>query len=235
VRIAEQIVEYLKNGVAVNAVNMPALTPEQYRTMGPYVDLAERLGAFAAYISKGNPSAVRLYYFGKLADQNTHLIRNAGLAGVLRRSIEQRANAINAMQLAGDRGLDVVETHEKRSVHTDSVRLELQSDLGVTRVEGAVVLNKPRLVQVDGIACEAPLEGHITFLKNQDVPGVVGYVGGVLGRNGINIASFSLGRKDALAEAVAVIVTDQPVPESVLNQLLENKALTQARSVEFKN
>ncbi|HSM79273.1 MAG TPA: phosphoglycerate dehydrogenase, partial [Bryobacteraceae bacterium] len=181
VRIAEQIVEYLKNGVAVNAVNMPALTPEQYRTMGPYVDLAERLGAFAAYISKGNPSAVRLYYFGKLADQNTHLIRNAGLAGVLRRSIEQRANAINAMQLAGDRGLDVVETHEKRSVHTDSVRLELQSDLGVTRVEGAVVLNKPRLVQVDGIACEAPLEGHITFLKNQDVPGVVGYVGGVLG------------------------------------------------------
>lgn len=235
VRIAEQIVEYLKNGVAVNAVNMPALTPEQYRTMGPYVDLAERLGAFAAHISQGNPSAVRLFYFGKLADQNTHLIRNSALAGVLSRSLEQRANAINAMQLAGDRGLDVSETHEKRSVHTDSVRLELQTDAGVTRVEGAVVLDKPRLVQVDGISCEAPLEGHITFLKNQDVPGVVGYVGGVLGKNNINIASFSLGRKDALAEAVSVIVSDQSVPDAVLNQLLENKALTQARSVEFSH
>jgi D-3-phosphoglycerate dehydrogenase len=139
------------------------------------------------------------------------------------------------MQLAGDRGLDVSETHEKRSVHTDSVRLELQTDAGVTRVEGAVVLDKPRLVQVDGISCEAPLEGHITFLKNQDVPGVVGYVGGVLGKNNINIASFSLGRKDALAEAVSVIVSDQSVPDAVLNQLLENKALTQARSVEFSH
>jgi D-3-phosphoglycerate dehydrogenase len=235
VRIAEQIVEYLKNGVAVNAVNMPALTPDQYRTLGPYVELAERLGEFASHISKGNPKAVRLFYYGKLADQNTHLIRNAGLAGVLHRSLAHRANAINAMQLAGDRGLDVAETHEKRSAHTDSVRLELETDLGVTQVDGAVVLSRPRLIQVDGIACEAPLEGHITFLKNQDVPGVIGYVGRVLGENHINIASFSLGRKDALAEAVSVIVTDQPVADSVLAQLLENKALRQARSVKFQN
>lgn len=235
VRIAEQITEYLKSGVAVNAVNMPALSPEQYRTLGPYVDLAERLGAFAAYISKGNPKAARFFYFGKLADQSTQLVRNSGLAGILHRSLEQRANAINAMQLASDRGLDVAETHEKRLTHMDSVRIELETDLGVTQVDGAVVLGKPRLIQVDDIACEAPLEGHITFLKNQDVPGVIGYVGGVLGKNGINIASFSLGRKDALAEAVSVIVTDQPVPDGVLAQLLENKALTQARSVEFQS
>ena len=68
VRIAEQIVEYLQNGVALNAVNMPALTPEQYRTLGPYSKLAERLGNFASYISTGNPQTVRLLYFGKIAE-----------------------------------------------------------------------------------------------------------------------------------------------------------------------
>jgi D-3-phosphoglycerate dehydrogenase len=235
VRIAEQIVEYLKNGVALNAVNMPALTPEQYRTLGPYSKLAERLGKFASYISSGNPKTVRMLYFGKIAELNTHLVRNAGLAGVFQRSLEGKANAINAMQIAGSRGLTVAERHDKRTAHVDSVRLELETDAGVTAVEGAVVLDQPRLLHVDGIYCEAPLAGNLVFLKNEDVPGVVGFIGAVLGKNGINIASFSLGRRNAGAEAVSVIETDEPVPQNVLAELLTNSAVKLARSVKFTN
>jgi D-3-phosphoglycerate dehydrogenase len=114
------------------------------------------------------------------------------------------------------------------------VLLELETDTGVTSVEGAVVMDKPRLLQVDGIHCEAPLTGHLLFLKNADVPGVVGYIGSVTGQNKINIANFSLGRQDTHAgEAISVIETDQPVPETVLKQLLENKAVKVARSVEL--
>ena len=83
VRIAEQVVEYLQSGVAIHAVNMPALSPEQYRTLGPYISLAERLGNFAAHIATGNPNTIRLAYQGKIADGNTNLIRSAGMAGVL--------------------------------------------------------------------------------------------------------------------------------------------------------
>src|SRR5580698_4759240 len=90
VRIAEQVVEYLQNGVAINAVNMPALSPEQYRALGPYVTLAERLGNFAAHIATGNPKTVRLVYQGKIADSNTNLLRSAGVAGVLNRSLAQK-------------------------------------------------------------------------------------------------------------------------------------------------
>src|SRR5256714_13432302 len=134
VRIAEQVVEYLKNGVAINAVNMPALSPEQYRALGPYAALADRLGNFAAHIASGNPHTVRLHYFGKIAASNTNLLRNAGLAGVPGRSTSHRANLINAMQIAEQRGWDVVERHDKRSVHTDSIRLEVETDSGVTSV-----------------------------------------------------------------------------------------------------
>ena len=161
VRIAEQVVEYLKHGVAINAVNMPALSPEQYRALGPYATLADRLGNFAAHIASGNPHTVRLHYFGKIADNATSLLRNAGLAGVLARSTSQRANLINAMQIAEQRGWDVVERHDKRSVHTDSIRIDVETDSGVTTVEGAVVLGKPRLLQVDGIYCEAALSGFL--------------------------------------------------------------------------
>jgi D-3-phosphoglycerate dehydrogenase len=241
VRIAEQVVEYLKNGVAINAVNMPALSPEQYRALGPYALLAERLGNFAAHISTGNPARVRLMYFGKIAGNNTSLLRNAGLAGLLSRSSDRRVNLVNALQLAGQRGWNVSETHEPRAVHTDSIRIELETDTGVTAVEGAVFLGKPRLTQVDGIFCEVGLSGCLIFMKNQDVPGVIGHVGTVLGKNAINIANFSLGRRDAPAspgeplEAVAVVSTDELVPESVLAQLRENPAVRFARSVQLKS
>ena len=237
VRIAEQVVEYLKSGVAINAVNMPALTPEQYRALGPYVTLAERLGNFAAHIATGNPHTVRLHYFGKIADANTNLLRNAGLAGVLSRSTSHKANLVNALGIAEERGWDVVERHDKRSVHTDSIRLEVETDSGVTSVEGAVLLERPRLLQVDGIYCEAALSGFLIFMKNQDVPGVIGHVGTVLGKNNINIANFSLGRREGgtgVAEAVALVSIDGLVPESVLAQLRSHYAVKLARSVEFR-
>jgi D-3-phosphoglycerate dehydrogenase / 2-oxoglutarate reductase len=239
VRIAEQVVEYLQSGVAINAVNMPALSPEQYRTLGPYIALAERLGSFAAYIATGNPRTVRLAYQGRIADGNTNLIRNAGLAGVLNRSLTHKANLVNAMQIASQRGWNVAERHETRSGYSDSIRLELETDAGLTTVEGAVLLGKPRLMRVDEIYCETPLAGHLIFMKNLDVPGVIGHVGGVLGRNRINIANFSLGRREAPVrpgeplEAVAVVSADDAVPEQVLAELRQNPAVRLARAVEF--
>src|SRR5512146_1668560 len=92
VRIVEQVVEYLKNGVAINAVNMPALSPEQYRTMGPFISLAERLGTFASFISDSNPVTVKFTYSGRIAELNTTLVRNAGLSGLLARSLASKAN-----------------------------------------------------------------------------------------------------------------------------------------------
>jgi D-3-phosphoglycerate dehydrogenase len=181
-----------------------------------------------------------MVYFGKLADSNTNLLRSAGLAGALSRSTSHRANLVNAMQIAESRGWNVAERHEQRSSHSDTIRLELETDHGITSVEGAVVFDKPRLIQVDGIQCEAALSGILTFMKNQDVPGVIGHVGSVLGRNRVNIANFSLGRRDAPLkpgeplEAVALVTTDEMVPETVLAQLRENPAVKFARSVEFR-
>ncbi len=236
VRIAEQVSEYLRSGVAINAVNMTAISPEQYRAVGPYISLAERLGNLAAHIAVGNPKTVRITYYGKLAEMNTSLVRSSALAGLLQRSTEGRANVVNAMHVAGQRGWEIAERHEPRGVFSDSVLVELETDSGGAGVEGAVLLGRPRLVRADNIYIEAPLEGHVIFMRNHDVPGVIGHVGTVLGRNGVNIANFSLGRRETAAEgepleAVSVVTTDQLVAESVLAQLMENPAVTMARVV----
>jgi D-3-phosphoglycerate dehydrogenase len=244
VRIVEQVIEFLNSGIALNAVNMPAMTAEQYRALGPYVSLAERLGQFLSHIAEGNPHTIRLVYSGRLADSNTQILRNAGLAGVLSRSLEHRANVVNAMQIATQRGFRVVEQREPGQGSMDSIRIDLESDAGVFSVEGAVVLNKPRLMQVDGIACEATLDGNLMYAKNQDVPGVIGFLGSVLGKNRINIANFALGRQDsrdpnrepdAPLTAISIVETDQPVPDEVIAQLLGNRAVKFARRVNFNH
>lgn len=239
VRIVEQVVEYLTTGVAINAVNMPALTAEQYRSLGPYVDLAERLGLFLSHIATGNPHTIRFVYRGHLATQNTQILRNAGLAGVLSRSLEYRANVVNSMQIATQRGFSVAEQREARSAHMDSIRIEMETDAGSFSVEGAVVLDKPRLIQTEGISCEATLAGNLMYSKNDDVPGVIGYLGTVLGKNGINIANFALGRQDPSnggkkpLTAISIVETDEPVTENVIQQLFENKAVKVVRPIAF--
>jgi D-3-phosphoglycerate dehydrogenase len=237
VRIAEQMVEYLKNGVAINAVNMPAISPEQYRALGPYLVVAERLGTFAAYLAAANPRSVHITYSGRISESNTALLRNAGIAGLLKRSASQTVNVVNAMQIAADRGWAIAERHEPRAMYSDSIRIELVTENGATIVEGTSLLGAPRLLQVDGIYCEATLKGHLLCMKNDDVPGVIGHVGNVLGSNGVNIANFSLGRRESPPqpgkpfEAIAVVSTDVAVPENVLRMLQENPAVRLARAI----
>ena len=238
IRIVEQLVEYLRNGVAINAVNMPAVSPEQYKAIGPYITLAERLGKFAAFVAQGNPQGVRVTYRGRIAEMNTNLLRNSALAGALSRGLSTRANLVNAMQLASQRNLTVSEEHQKRGGTTDSIQVELITDKGITAVTGGVVMDKPRLLSVDGIAVEIPLEGRLIYMRNLDVPGVIGHVGTVLGRNQVNIANFSLGRQDAPAQAgaplhaVALVEVDSDPGEAVLAELRSNPAVQLAVTVE---
>ena len=201
VRIAEQVVEYLKNGVAINAVNMPSLSPEQYRALGPYIDAGRAAGRLSPrYIAAGNPRTVRLAYFGKIGDGNTSLLRNAGLAGVLSRSTLAEGQP---GERHADRRAARLERGGARTRSAPATPIPSASSWrptrGVTVVEGAVLLGKPRLIAGGRHLLRSALSGFLIFMKNQDVPGVIGHVGTVLGRNHINIANFSLGRRDAPA------------------------------------
>jgi D-3-phosphoglycerate dehydrogenase len=241
VRIAEQVRDYLNGGVVTNAVNMPSISAEQYGKLRPYLDLASRLGSFVAQIATARPQRVTITYSGNILKENTSLIRNAALTGILNRFLSQKANLINAAQVAAERGLAVSENHRTRTQGAGSLSLVLETEQGERAVQGAVFADQsPRLIRVDGINVETSLDGHMVFLKNSDVPGVIGRLGTILGDNQINIADFSLGRREPgpapgqPAEAVAVIRIDAALPKEVLDQLLELQAVNFARTVELR-
>lgn len=239
-RVAEQVREYLKHGLMVNAVNVPAPSPDEYRNLAPYLQLAERLGALAAQIASGSQQAVRITYSGKLAQMNTDLLRNAVLQGALNQVLDEKANLVNAAFLASDRGLRLEESRAPRSGFTDTISVAVETDQRETVAEGMVAHGAfPRLLSVDGIHVEAPLHGNLIFFKNVDVPGVIGRIGTLLGERHVNIANFSLGRREngdaaGPGEAVAVVHYDgPPVSESVLAELRQIPAVRFVRAVEI--
>lgn len=238
ISIAKQVREYLKSGVVTNAVNTSSISAEQHALIRPHLELAERLGSFAMQVAGGSPLRIALTYSGNFQEANTTMIRNAALAGVLNRFLSQKANLINAVQIATNRGIGLSEIRRGRTQHTDSLSLVLETEEVRWELEGTVFADQsPRLISVNGIYIETSLRGHMVFLKNIDVPGVIGKLGTTLGENGINIADFSLGRRENTpgsgvpTEAVAVIRIDEGVPVKVLHQLQELEAVNFARAV----
>jgi len=239
VQIAQQVREYLKHGVIQNAVNVPSVSAEEYAEMHPYIVLAERMGAFLAQISEGSIEEISLRYSGHIADWKTELIRNAAIKGILNQTLDEKANLVNAASLADSRGLRVHEAH-KAKVSTGGagsvLSIHLKSSKEEHLVKGAVLRgNAPRLLHIDDIDVEAPLERDLIYLRNRDVPGVIGRVGTILGEGEINIADFSLGRRaDTSAEgreAIAVVHVDGRVPDDVLKRLEGIPAVRQAKAV----
>jgi D-3-phosphoglycerate dehydrogenase / 2-oxoglutarate reductase len=242
VQIARQVREYLKNGVIQNAVNVPSVSAEEYAEMQPYIVLAERMGAFLAQISAGSIEEISLRYSGHIAEWKTELIRNAAIKGILNQTLEEKANLVNAASLADLRGLRIHEAHKAKASTGGAgsvLSLFLKSSTEEHMVKGAVLHGTaPRLVHIDDIDVEAPLERNLIFLRNNDVPGVIGKVGTILGEHQINIANFSLGRRSGEApslprEAIAVVHVDSRVPERVLRELEKISAVLQAKAVEL--
>jgi D-3-phosphoglycerate dehydrogenase / 2-oxoglutarate reductase len=239
-QIAMQVKEYLKHGVIQNAVNVPSVSHDEYLELQPYVVLAERLGSFLAQVSEGTLEEISLRYTGHMAESKTDLIRNAAVKGILNEALEEKANLVNAEAIASSRGLRI---HESRKPHSSGgsgsvLSVLLKTASGEHLVKGAVLhKDTPRLLHVDGIDVEAPLERDLIYLRNRDVPGVIGKVGTILGKHKINIANFSLGRRpgntkpDAPREAIAVVHVDGKVPQEVLAELRRVPAVEQAKAI----
>ena len=236
IRIAEQVRDYLVQGVARNAVNMPSISPEEYKKLEPYLALGEKLGAFLAQIAGEHAEEVRISYDGGLAELNTHLVRNAVLKGILNQVLSERANLVNAGTLAQARGLEVIELRSaRRAAFLNSLGIALRTEAGPASALGMVGPGgAPRLLGINDIDIEAPLRGTILFIRNQDVPGVIGRVGTLLGNSNVNIANFALGRNPQTHEALGLVNVDNPVPDAVLAEIRAIPAVRAARVVEIE-
>jgi len=227
----EAVVEALGGASYVPAVNLPFRGPADPTGAAAWMRLAERTAHFLASLGAERLASLSVETWG-LPEDLLRPVAVAAVKGALEGHSPETVNFVNALHVARDRGLSVAETrHEEAGNYARSIRVAL-SDSGATSSAEATLYagGDARVVEVDGLPLEFRPEGAIVFLRNRDVPGVVGSVGTILGEAGVNIANFSLAR-GAGKRAAAVIAVDSPPPPAVLERLRRAPAVEEVRVV----
>jgi D-3-phosphoglycerate dehydrogenase len=219
---AAPVRDFLLHGMVRNAVNFPSVHPDEMQRLQPWIRLADRLGLLVSQLGPARIEAIGVRYYGALVEsRGVDVLAASAAAGVLRPILSGGISIVNARSAARDRGIDIIESRSSRARHfTSLLSVKLQTDAGDRWVEGTVFgRDRLRLVSVGGIDVDAPLGGTMVIIANDDQPGVIGEVGTILGRHGVNIANFALGRGEG--GAIGVVNVDEEAGSPALTNAVD--------------
>lgn len=209
VETASALRDFLRSGIIRNAVNFPAVHPDEFRRLQPFAALGHQLGRMLGQMGEARLSALGVRYYGDIGAERNPLIVSSVLEGLFAVILSEPVTPVNACAVAAARGIEVTESRSSRTRSvTNLLSVRLTTSAGERWVEGTVVDRRPRLVLLNGVPVEAPLDGTLLLISNHDQPGVIGEVGTILGRHRLNIANFALGRSGS--GAVGVVNVDAP-------------------------
>jgi len=233
-QVAEQISDYLLTGAITNALNMPSISASEAQKVRPWIDLAQKLGAFAGQLTDSSLTAVEILYEGTAAALNTRALTQAALAGLLKPALSD-VNMVNAPIVAKERGIKVSETRrDQQGVYEGYMQIAVTTDSLKRSVAGTVFSNgRPRLIQIKNIDLDAEFAPHMLYVTNEDKPGFIGRLGTLLGEASVNIANFNLGRSGPGQDAIALVAIDGPIGEDVLNKIRKLPLVNQAKALAF--
>ncbi|MEM1226388.1 MAG: phosphoglycerate dehydrogenase [Planctomycetota bacterium] len=230
------LLNYLRTGEIRHSVNVASLDPKTLGELRGHLNVAHRLGLLVHQWHAGGIDHVRVTYRGDVAGKDTRVLSNAICAGLLERVV-QDANIINAEMLLRERGIELAVEHNcDRGAFTSTITVEVSGG-GKTAMAGGAILghDMPRLIMLDGYRMEAFLDGTLMVFNHQDVPGMIGHVGTVLGSDNVNIAAMAVGREGNTAggQAIGVLSLDSDVPAATIDKLLAIDAIQSVRVIQL--
>ena len=229
-QVAEQISDYLLTGAVTNALNMPSISAEEASRLRPFIDLIDKLGAFAGQIADDGLEAVEIEYEGEVAQLNTRPLSAVALAALLR-PLMPDVNMVSAPAVLKHRGTSLTESRRETSpIYGSLIRIKVLTGGRWRTLAGVVNAGTAKIVEVKGMPLEADFHPVMLLINNLDKPGFIGALGTLLGEANINIATFHLGRQAAEHDAIAIVGVDQLVPEAVQHSL---RALPHVRYVKM--
>ncbi len=236
IEVAEAITDYLLNGAVRNAVNLPNLDAKTYALVKPYLALGEKLGRLAAQLSPKRNDRLVITYGGKAAEVPGDPITRFVLKGFLESAGGKDVNQVNVRALADSLGLRVEEI--KSNEETDfNEWLHIAVFSGDQKISAGGTLygskHQPRIVRINSQPVEIVPEGVLFFMTNKDRPGIVGYLGTLMGRHNVNIASMSLSRDIAGGHALTVLNLDSVPPPAVLEEVQKDPDISNVRVVKL--
>ncbi|WP_288943715.1 phosphoglycerate dehydrogenase [uncultured Roseovarius sp.] len=233
-QVAEQMSDYLLTGAVSNALNMPSVTAEEAKIMGPWIKLSDHLGNFIGQMTDEPIKAINILYDGVVSEMNLEALTCAAVAGIMK-SVNPEVNMVSAPVVAKERGVKISTTKQDKSGAFEGyIKLTVVTDKRERSIGGTVFSDgKPRFIQIKGINIDAEIGSHMLYTTNNDEPGIIGTLGQMMGEHGVNIANFTLGRSAAGGEAIALLYVDAPVDSDVIQKLEATGKFQQVRPLEF--
>ena len=227
-QVAEQMSDYLLAGAVTNALNVASISAEEASRLKPYLELMDKLGAFAGQIADEGLEAVEIEYEGEVAQLNTQPLTATALASLMR-PLMPDVNMVSAPVLLKQKGTALTESKRDSSpIYGSLIRIKILTGGRWRTLAGVVNMGTAKIVEVKGMALEADFLPVMLLINNVDKPGFIGALGTLLGEADINIATLHLGRQAAAQDAVAIVGIDQVVPEEIQRRL---RALPHVRYV----
>ena len=216
VQIADQISDYLLGGAINNALNAPNLSAEEAKILKPYLQLAQRLGSFIGQLTLDPIRSLTVTYGGEANDLNLAPLTNQVIQSLLEHH-SSFVNSVNARELARERNIDIIEAHnESKDEYPCRISVAVETESSSRNISGALIKNRPRVIDVTGIELESELGEHMLYITNPDTPGVVGAIGTSTATSGINIAKMHLGRDRKSGNAIVLLeIDDRPTEEDI--------------------
>ncbi len=233
VQVAEQMSEYLLNDAITNALNAPNLSAEEARQLKPYLQLAQRLGSFVGQLNQDPIKSLTVTYAGDIISLNTEPLTTQVTQSLLEKH-HSSVNAVNAREVARDKNIDVIDAHNDGSdEYQCRITVSIETDKSTRHIAGTLIRNRPRVIDVKGIALESELGEHMVYITNEDTPGVIGSIGTTAGGAGINIANLHLGRNAEGTSAIALLEVDDEVSTDEIAALQAIQGITDVRYLHF--
>ena len=233
-QVAEQMSDYLLTGAVTNALNMPSVSAEEAKIMGPWIKLSGHLGNFIGQMTDEPITAINILFDGVVSDMNLKALTASTIAGIMKKS-NPDTNMVSAPVIAKERGIQISTTKQDQSGTFEGyVKVTVVTGKRERSVAGTVFSDsKPRFIQIKGINIDAEIGAHMLYTTNEDVPGIIGTLGHTMGGHGVNIANFTLGRSVAKGEAIALLYVDEPAPLAAIKDLEATGMFQQVKPLTF--
>jgi D-3-phosphoglycerate dehydrogenase len=232
-QIVAQMLDALRGLDFRNAINMPIVDANLLKTLQPCLTLAEKVGSLQTQLADDAIERVEVELKGEEISEHIKAITVAILKGMLEPILHQSVNYINAPHLAHERGIAVSQTSRLPTPDYPNLISCRASWKGGSRMVAATLFNdsEPRLVQIDGYRVDVRPEGIILVTRSHDKPGFIGHVGTLLGRHGINIATWRTGRDRPGGLAISFISVDDDVPANVIEAVRNSELVMKVNKV----
>ncbi|WP_411889105.1 phosphoglycerate dehydrogenase [Yoonia sp. SDW83-1] len=233
-QVAEQMSDYLLTGAVQNALNMPSVTAEEAKVMGPWIKLSGHLGNFIGQMTDEPIKAINILFDGEASEMNLKALTAATVAGIMKCG-NPDVNMVSAPVIAKERGIKISTTKQDQSGAFEGyIKVTVVTEKRERSIAGTVFSDgKPRFIQIKGINIDAEIGAHMLYTTNEDVPGIIGALGTTMGSHDVNIANFTLGRSTAKGEAIALLYVDEPVPSAAIKALEDTGLFKQVKPLTF--